>query len=47
MARSARAPGAQHDEATPAPTMTRDLLALSAWLASEGCTHVVMEASGP
>ncbi|MGH7081893.1 MAG: hypothetical protein ACREFV_05425, partial [Acetobacteraceae bacterium] len=28
-------------------TMTTDLLALSEWLASEGCTHVVMEASGP
>ncbi len=27
-------------------TMTTDLLALSEWLASEGCTHVVMEATG-
>src|SRR3954454_14696823 len=27
-------------------TTTTDLLALSAWLASEGCTHVVMEATG-
>ena len=27
-------------------TMTTDLLALSAWLASEGCTHIVMEATG-
>jgi transposase len=27
-------------------TMTRDLLALSEWLASEGCTHIVMEATG-
>src|SRR3954447_16506669 len=25
---------------------TTDLMALSAWLASEGCTHVVMEATG-
>lgn len=27
-------------------TMTTDLLALSEWLASEGCTHVAMEATG-
>ena len=27
-------------------TLTTDLLALSEWLASEGCTHVVMEATG-
>lgn len=27
-------------------TMTKDLLALSEWLASEGCTHIVMEATG-
>lgn len=27
-------------------TMTRDLLALSEWLASEGCTHILMEATG-
>jgi transposase len=27
-------------------TMTADLLTLSAWLASEGCTHIVMEATG-
>jgi transposase len=27
-------------------TTTSDLLALSEWLASEGCTHVVMEATG-
>lgn len=27
-------------------TMTSDLLALSAWLASLGCTHIVMEATG-
>lgn len=27
-------------------TMTRDLLALSEWLASDGCTHIVMEATG-
>src|SRR4051794_39969307 len=27
-------------------TTTTDLLALSEWLASEGCTHVVMEATG-
>jgi transposase len=25
-------------------TTTADLMALSAWLAEEGCTHVVMEA---
>ena len=27
-------------------TTTRDLLALSEWLAAESCTHIVMEASG-
>jgi transposase len=27
-------------------TMTRDLLALSGWLAEAGCTHVAMEATG-
>ena len=27
-------------------TTTRDLLSLSAWLAVEGCTHIVMEATG-
>jgi transposase len=27
-------------------TTTRDLLALSQWLADEGCTHVAMEATG-
>ena len=27
-------------------TITRDLLAMSEWLASEGCTHIVMEATG-
>ena len=27
-------------------TMTTDLLALSEWLAEQGCTHVVMEATG-
>ncbi len=27
-------------------TTTKDLLALSEWLASEGCTHVAMEATG-
>ncbi|MBV8093170.1 MAG: IS110 family transposase [Acetobacteraceae bacterium] len=27
-------------------TTTRDLLALSEWLAAEGCTHVAMEATG-
>jgi transposase len=27
-------------------TMTRDLLALSEWLASQGCTHILMEATG-
>src|SRR6266704_4055401 len=27
-------------------TMTKDLLALSEWLASQGCTHVAMEATG-
>jgi len=27
-------------------TMTRDLLALSEWLASEGCSQIVMEATG-
>jgi transposase len=27
-------------------TTTKDLMALSQWLASEGCTHVAMEATG-
>src|SRR5215831_3553698 len=27
-------------------TTTKDLLALSEWLASQGCTHVAMEATG-
>jgi transposase len=27
-------------------TTTKDLLALSEWLASRGCTHVAMEATG-
>src|SRR5215472_10132205 len=27
-------------------TMTRDLLALSDWLAAAGCTHVALEATG-
>jgi transposase len=27
-------------------TATKDLLALSGWLASEGCTHIAMEATG-
>src|SRR5215472_12741135 len=27
-------------------TTTKDLMALSEWLASEGCTHVAMEATG-
>ena len=27
-------------------TTTSDLLALSAWLAERGCTHIVMEATG-
>ncbi len=27
-------------------TMTEDLLALSDWLAGEGCTHVAMESTG-
>ena len=27
-------------------TMTKELLALSDWLASEGCTHIAMEATG-
>ena len=27
-------------------TVTRELLALSDWLAAEGCTHVLMEATG-
>src|SRR3712207_2283676 len=29
------------------PTTTAGLLALSAWLAERGCTHVAMEATGP
>jgi transposase len=28
------------------PTMTKDLLSLSDWLASKGCTHVAMESTG-
>jgi hypothetical protein len=27
-------------------TTTPDLLALSAWLAEQGCTHIAMEATG-
>jgi transposase len=27
-------------------TTTKELLALSEWLAAEGCTHVAMEATG-
>jgi 3-deoxy-D-arabino-heptulosonate 7-phosphate (DAHP) synthase len=27
-------------------TTTRELLALADWLAAQGCTHVVMEATG-
>ena len=27
-------------------TTTADLMALSAWLSAQGCTHIVMEATG-
>jgi transposase len=35
-----------HAELRTFGTMTRDLLALSDWLAEGGCTHVVMESTG-
>ncbi len=38
--------GAPSKEIRTFGTMTRDLLALSEWLAAAGCTHVAMEATG-
>jgi transposase len=38
--------GAVKREVRTFKTTTSDLLALSEWLAAEGCTHVVMEATG-
>ena len=38
--------GAVTREVRTFATTTRDLLSLSAWLAVEGCTHIVMEATG-
>src|SRR5436309_4249563 len=35
-----------HHEVQSFPTTTRGLLALGDWLASHGCTHVAMEATG-
>jgi transposase len=38
--------GAARREVRTFKTTTKELLALSDWLASEGCTHVAMEATG-
>jgi hypothetical protein len=38
--------GAVKREVRTFATTTRDLLSLSAWLAVQGCTHIVMEATG-
>ena len=38
--------GAVTRDVTTFGTTTKDLLALSEWLASQGCTHVAMEATG-
>ena len=35
-----------HKQARTFSTMTADLLALSDWLVSEGCTHVAIESTG-
>jgi transposase len=40
------ADGTRRYEQRTFPTTTRGLLDLAAWLASEGCTHVAMEATG-
>jgi transposase len=40
------AEGQTRHEVRTFKTTTRDLLALSDWLAAQGCTHVVMEATG-
>ncbi len=40
------ADGAVRREVRTFKTLTSDLMALSEWLASERCTHVVMEATG-
>ncbi len=39
-------PGKAVEEVRTFPTMTRDLLALSDWLAEHGVTHVAMESTG-
>jgi transposase len=38
--------GAVKREVRTFKTTTKDLMALSEWLAAEGCTHVAMEATG-
>ena len=38
--------GAVRREVRSFKTTTKDLLALSEWLAGEGCTHIAMEATG-
>src|SRR5580704_7215216 len=44
--RRADRPGPAVEEVRTFPTMTRDLLALSDWLAEHGVTHVAMESTG-
>lgn len=44
--RCAERPGKATEEVRTFSTMTRDLLALSDWLASYGVTHVAMESTG-
>lgn len=44
--RRIRPQGDIHEEVRTFGTMTRDLLALSDWLAAEGVTHVAMESTG-
>jgi transposase len=38
--------GGWHKEIRTFTTMTKDLLKLSDWLTSQGCTHVAMESTG-
>jgi transposase len=38
--------GSVKQEVRTFKTTTQDLMALSLWLSSEGCTHVAMEATG-
>ena len=44
--RCAERPGKAFEEVRTFSTMTRDLLALSDWLANHGVTHVAMESTG-